>query len=59
MSAKVRIKYNHPMKKDVVLEVIGHITDSNDTTLIVTRIDGYPIDIPLDAIISTEELTKQ
>jgi hypothetical protein len=59
MNRKVKIKYKHPIKENVELEVVGYIGKTIEDILFVTRIDGYSIDIPISNVISTEELTKQ
>jgi hypothetical protein len=56
MNQKVRITYTHPVKPDVQLEVVGWVNDVTDDTTFITRIDGYPIDIPTANIISQEVL---
>ena len=59
MSTKVRITYQHPVREDETLEVVGVINEVTDDTTFVTRIDGYPIDIPTDKIITNEPVPKQ
>lgn len=59
METKVRITYQHPMKEDVDLEVVGFVYDQDDTTTYVKRIDGYSIDIPTDKILTNEPVPKQ
>ena len=56
MGEKVRIKYKHPIKDGVELEVVGWIDEVTEDTTLVTRIDGYPIDILTINIISQEVL---
>lgn len=56
MDTKVRIKYKHPVKEGVELEVVGFINAVTEDTTFVTRIDGYPIDILTANIISQEVL---
>ena len=58
MSAKVKIIYNHPVKDGVQLEVVGFVNDVTEDTTFVTRIDGYPIDIPTANIISQDVLVS-
>ena len=56
MGNKVRIKYKHPVKEDVEVEVVGWVYDVDDTTTFVKRIDGYSIDIPTANILSQDVL---
>jgi len=56
MGEKVRIKHKHPIKDGVELEVVGWIDEVTEDTTLVTRIDGYPIDILTINIISQEVL---
>lgn len=56
MGEKVRIKYKHPIKDDVELDVVGWISEVTEDTTFVTRIDGYPIDILTVNIVSQEVL---
>lgn len=59
MNKKVRIKYWHPLKENVELEVVGRIQETTEDKMFITRIDGYTIDIDLKNIISQEDLIKQ
>lgn len=59
METKVRITYEHPVKEDVELEVVGFVYHTDDTTTYVKRIDGYSIDIPTDKILTNEPVPKQ
>lgn len=59
MNKKVRIKYKHPLKENVELEVVGVIEKTTEDKTFVKRIDGYTIDILSTNIISQEELVKQ
>ena len=53
---KVKVTYNHPIKEDVQLEVVGWIDRVEGDTTWVKRIDGYMIDIPSANIISQNVL---
>ena len=56
MGEKVRIKYKHPVKADVELEIVGSISEVTENSTFVTRIDGYVVDIPTANIIKQEIL---
>lgn len=48
---KVKIKYTHPIKEGVQLEVVGWIVRVDGDVSWVKRIDGYMIDVPTANII--------
>jgi len=59
MENKVRITYKHPAKEDEELVVVGWVNDITEDTTFITRVDGYPIDIPTANIISQEVLMSK
>lgn len=59
METKVRITYQHPVREDDELEVVGFVYNTDETTTYVKRIDGYSIDIPNDKILTNEPVPKQ
>lgn len=55
---RVRVTYQHPVKENVILEVVGTMeTDMNADTVLVRRIDGVLIDIPRINVLKFDQLT--
>jgi len=59
MEVKVRVTYQHPVRPDETLEVVGYVYETDDTTTYVKRLDGYSIDIPTANILTNEAVPKQ
>ena len=54
---KVRVTYQHPVKENVILEVVG-ILESELTAdvVLVRRLDGVLVDIPRLNVLKTDQL---
>lgn len=55
---KVKITYRHPLKESVMLQVVGNLeSELTAETVLVRRLDGILIDIPVGNIIQVDELS--
>lgn len=55
---RVRITYNHQIKQNTILEVVGLLESTlEDEVVLVRRLDGALIDIPRMNIVKFEQLT--
>jgi len=55
---KVKITYRHQIKENVMLQVVGNLeSELTAETVLVRRLDGVLIDIPVGNIIQVDELS--
>ena len=55
---RYRVTYTHPVKENVVLEVVGTLeSELTAETVLVRRIDGVLIDIPNNNVLKTDKLS--
>lgn len=55
---KVKITYRHQVKEGVMLQVVGNLeSELTAETVLVRRLDGVLVDIPVGNIIQVDELS--
>lgn len=54
---RVRVTYQHPIKENVVLEVVGTLeSELTADVVLVRRLDGVLVDIPRLNVLKTDQL---